>query len=90
MCTFLRAIQFSVRVMPDGGYWTSDGGGGSFVPQFSMCTVDCVRTDYKLFCATDVVVETVLARRSEVVLTSGVDVFNANSFCDKLSSDLSY
>ena len=58
----LRDIVFYAGVTPVGDDWPFDGNGESFVPQYCMGTVYCVRTDDKLLCARDVVVENVLKR----------------------------
>ena len=59
---FLRDVAFDVDVMPVGGDWQFNGGGGSFFLQCGTCTVDLVHIDDKLLCDRDVVVENVLAR----------------------------
>ena len=74
----MRDISFYVGATPVGGGRSFDGGGGSFILKFGMCTVYCVRTNDKLLCAryffvdnllACAVVEIILERRSEFVLT---------------------
>ena len=76
---FLCDVAFAVGVTPVGGDYPFDSGVGSLFLQCGTCTVDFVCTDEELLCARDVVkenllacyfVEIVLARGSEVVLTS--------------------
>ena len=48
---FLRDISFDVGIMPVGSDCPFHGDGGSFVPQCGTCTIDYVRTNYRVLCA---------------------------------------
>ena len=87
----LNDIAFSIVVLPVGSDCQFGGGGGSFVPEYGMCTVYFVRTDDKLLSTRGFFVFTVLciARRSVVVLNFGTDVFCQIRCCNKLGSDVS-